>query len=133
VLLLPVRSDRHDLKGRIECPKIIWIGGDGLLTGPASTDHHVGIHNIGRATRSEESSDAGGIDSVEGYDVGRRLPEEPGQTCLPLRMADSLSESTCRNRDPGPGFAGTSQQHQDPAIVPVNPDQRPGIHGHAGH
>ena len=48
-------------------------------------------------------------------------------------MADSLSESTRRNRDPGPGFAGTGQQHQDSAIIPVNPDQRPGIHGHASH
>ena len=53
MLLLPVRSDRHNLKGWIESPKIIRIGRDGLLTGTASADHNVSIHNIGRATRSK--------------------------------------------------------------------------------
>jgi hypothetical protein len=48
-------------------------------------------------------------------------------------MADSLSESARRDRDPRPGFAGTGLQYQDSAIVAVNPAQRPRIHGHAGH
>ena len=51
--LLPVRSDRHNLKGWIKSPKIIRIGRDGLLTGSASADHNVSIHNIGCATRSK--------------------------------------------------------------------------------
>lgn len=53
VLLLPVRSDRHNLKGWIESAKIIRIGRDGLLTGSASANHNVTIHNIGGAARSK--------------------------------------------------------------------------------
>jgi hypothetical protein len=41
-------SDRHNTQGWIERPKIIRVGGDDLLTGPASADDNVGIHNIRR-------------------------------------------------------------------------------------
>ncbi len=126
-------SDRHNLKGWIENPKIIRIGRDRPLTGSASADHNVSIHNIGRTTRSKQPPHIGGINPVQRYDIGRRLTKEPGQTRLPFRMADSLSESTRRNRDARPGLAGSGQQDQDSAVVPVNRDQRPGIHCHAPH
>jgi hypothetical protein len=92
------------------------------LTGTASTDHNVSIHNIGCTARSKQPSHVGGINPVQTYDIGRRLTKEPGQTRLSFGMADSLSESTRRNCDPGPGFAGAGQQHQDAAVVPVNRD-----------
>jgi hypothetical protein len=104
-----VRSDRHDPKCRIESPKIIRIGRDDLLTSSPSADHNVSIHDVGRGTRSQEPSDVGGVNPIESYDVGRRLSKEPSQTRLPLRTADSLSESTCRHRDPRPGLASACQ------------------------
>ena len=48
----PVCSDRHNAEGAIESPKIIRVGGDGLLKGAASADNDVSIHNIGRPARS---------------------------------------------------------------------------------
>ena len=49
----PYRSDRHNAEGGIESPKIIRIGGDDLLTGAASADDNVSIHNIRRPARSK--------------------------------------------------------------------------------
>jgi hypothetical protein len=131
--LLPVQSDRDNLKCWIESPKIIQIRGDGPLAGPAGADHNVSIYNIGCIARSKQPPHVGGINPVQRYDIGCRLAKEPGQTRLSFGMADSLSKSTRRNCDPGPGFSGAGQQHQDSAVVPVKRNQRPGVHRDAGH
>jgi hypothetical protein len=113
VLLLSIRSDRHQAEGWIESSKIIRIGSDGLLKGSASADHHVGIHDIGCTAGRKESAHVGGVNPVERYYVGGWLPEQPGQTNLALGLADSLSQSTRGNGDTGSGFPGTGQQDQD--------------------
>ena len=48
----PIRSS-HDAESWIESPKVIWIGCDRLLTGSASADHHVSIHNVGCPARRQ--------------------------------------------------------------------------------
>ncbi len=120
MLLLRVQSDRHKLECWIESPKIIRIGRDGPLTGTASADHNVSIHNVGCTARSKQPPYVGGINPVQRYDIDRRLPKEPGQTRLSFGMADSLSESTRRNCDPRRRFAGAGQQHEDSTVVPIN-------------
>jgi hypothetical protein len=126
-------SDGHDLHGGIESPKVIRIGRDRRLTGPAGADHNVSIHNIRRCARRKQPSYVGGINPIQSYDIGRRLAKEPGQTRLSFGMTDSLSKSTRGDRDPGPRLAGPGQQHQDSAVVAVNRNQRTGVHRDAGH
>ena len=118
---------------RIESPKIIRIGRDGPLTGPAGADYDVSIYNIGCAARRKQPPHVDGINPVQSYDIGRRLANEPGQARLPLGMADSLGECTRRNRNPGTRLAGAGQQYQDSTVVPVDRNQRPGVHRDAGH
>jgi predicted nucleic acid-binding protein len=55
ILKIPISvpSDRDNTDGWIEGPKIIRIGGEGLLAGSAGADHNVSVHNLGCPARSE--------------------------------------------------------------------------------
>jgi hypothetical protein len=83
----------------------------------------MGIHNIGCTAGSKQPSHVGGVNSVERYYVGGRLPKEPGQTNLAFRLADSLSQGTRGNSDTGSCFPGTGQQDKDSTFVAVDGDQ----------
>ena len=92
-----------------------------MLSGPACTDHDMRVNDVGRPARREHPSDARGIYTVEDDHVGRRLPEKTGETYLPRRGADDLSECSRRHGDAGSGFACSGEQRgcAGPAYYPT--------------
>lgn len=67
--------DLDQLNLRIESSEIAGVGSDDLLAATPPTDHHV--HDVGRPAGSQEPTDPGGVDSVQGDNVGIRMPDQP--------------------------------------------------------
>lgn len=73
------RSDRDEFEVGIETVQILRIAGDDPLATTSGADHDMSVGDICGTAGGEQSPDVGGVDPIQGDDVGLGLTDQPGE------------------------------------------------------
>ena len=93
----------------------------------------MGINNIGCTSNGEQAPYSHCVDTIEWNNRCARLTHQPGQSSLTFRSADRLGECGGWNDDRRGELGRASDECDNPSIVAVYTDKRPGIEGDPSH
>lgn len=121
-------------EGVIDCPQIVWIGGDDMQVALPRAEGNRDIDDIGVTGSAAQQADGTGGRVVQGDDLRALVAEHRSDPRLPRSAAPRLSNGTCRHRDLPVAPIDLLKQSLHPPAAALDRKESAGIEGdRAGH
>jgi len=116
-------------EGIIDCPQIVWIGGDDMQVALLRAEGNRDIDHIGVTGSAAQQADGAGDRVFQGDDLRALVAEQRGNPRLPRSAAPRLSNGTRRHRDLPVAPVDLLQQSLHPPTAALDRDESAGIEG----
>ena len=121
-------------EGAIDCPQIVWIGGNDMQVPLPRAEGNRDIDDISVTGSAAQQADGASGRVIQRDDLRALVAEQRGNPRLPRSAAPRLSNGTCRHRDLPVAPVDLLQQSLHPPAAALDRDESAGIEGDsAGH